>query len=73
MSEIETPVQDKATSDEPSDEELLVQGWRFEQFSELGFELTQVAQLAFSAVDLNVARRMIRGGCTPALAANILL
>jgi hypothetical protein len=32
-----------------------------------------VAQLVFSKVDLNEARSLIRGGCTPTLAANILL
>jgi hypothetical protein len=60
-------------ADEPSDEELLVNGWRFEQFKELGFLLTDVAQLAFSKVDLNDARELIGRGCPPALAARILL
>jgi hypothetical protein len=72
MSEIYAPVQDE-TAEEPSDEELLVNGWRFEQFRELGFALEEVAQLAFSKVDLNDTRALIRSGCTPALAAKILL
>jgi hypothetical protein len=72
MSEIYAPVQDEAT-EEPSDQELLVNGWRFEQFKGLGFALTDVAQLAFSKVDLNEARDLIGNGCPPALAASILL
>jgi hypothetical protein len=58
---------------EPSREEVLVNGWRFEQFSALGFDLPQVASLVYSAVDLNVARRLIAGGCSPIVAARILL
>jgi len=58
---------------EPSGEEVRVNGWRFEQFSALGFDLQQVAALVYSAVDLNVARRLIAAGCSPIIAARILL
>jgi hypothetical protein len=59
--------------DAPSEQEVLVNGWRFEQFSALGFDLAQVAALVYSGVDLNVARRLIGSGCHPAIAAKILL
>ena len=58
---------------EPSRDEVLVNGWRFEQFSALGFDLQQVAALVYSAVDLNAARRLIAAGCSPIVAARILL
>jgi hypothetical protein len=57
----------------PSEQELQVHGWRFEQFTALGFSLAQVAQLVYSSVDLNTARKMISGGCSPKIAARILL
>jgi len=74
----EVPVDSASTEErsdvaEPSNEEVLVNGWRFEQFSALGFDLAQVARLVYSAVDLNVARRLIADGCSPKMALKILL
>jgi hypothetical protein len=73
VNEMQATEQHEEVQETPSNEELLVSGWRFEQFTALGFSLTQVAQLVYSSVDLNTARTMIRGGCTPNMAADILL
>ncbi len=56
-------------------EEALTRAWRYEQFLALGVSEGDALALACeNAVDLNVARELIRErGCPPALAAAILL
>jgi hypothetical protein len=73
VNEMQAIQQQEETTEAPSHQEVLVNGWRFEQFTALGFSLTQVAELVYSAVDLNVARSMISAGCSPEIAARILL
>ena len=47
--------------------------WRLEQFGALGFDLGDSLLLAASAADLETARKLVRSGCDPELAAQILL
>jgi hypothetical protein len=47
--------------------------WRVEQFSALGLEIGDAILLAVSEVDLQAARTLVASGCSPALAAQILL
>ncbi len=46
--------------------------WRYEQFLQLGFGEVCALLLAGSWADLGQARRLIAGGCDPALAFRIL-
>jgi hypothetical protein len=47
--------------------------WRLEQFAVLGFELGDALLLSVSPADLEVARKLVRSGCDPEIAAQILL
>ncbi len=47
--------------------------WRLEQFGALGFELGDSLLLAASPADLEMARKLVRSGCNPDVAAQILL
>lgn len=59
----------------PSGSEFLVESWRLEQLERMGFPHELAIELAVSdnRPDLHVAARLIAGGCTPELAARILL
>jgi hypothetical protein len=55
-------------------EELRIQGWRLEQFRDLGFGLARAALMAEdTGIDLAQARRLIALGCPLDTAARILL
>ena len=56
-----------------SDEEYRIRSWRMEQFRSLGLEFVASALLAESDADLALARRLVARGCSPELAARILL
>jgi hypothetical protein len=47
--------------------------WRLEQFGALGFDLGDSLLLAASPADLEMARKLVRSGCEPEVAAQILL
>jgi hypothetical protein len=47
--------------------------WRLEQFGVLGFDLGDSLLLAASPADLEMARKLVRSGCEPEVAAQILL
>jgi len=47
--------------------------WRKEQFRELGLSDAQATELAGSEADLGQARYLLRSGCPPELALQILL
>jgi hypothetical protein len=46
--------------------------WRVLQFQELDFDLRAAIELADSAADLGLARRLVARGCTPELAHAIV-
>jgi hypothetical protein len=54
-------------------EESDVFRWRAAQFRQLGFEEAQARELAASTADLGQARSLLRSGCPPRLALEILL
>ena len=53
-------------------EELDVFRWRVEQFRQLGFDEAEASDLAASDADLGQARHLVRIGCPPRLALQIL-
>jgi hypothetical protein len=68
------PIQQTQTEIQPKQaEELRIREWRFEQFTQLGFDCTRAALMAQTKVDLAQARRLIRLGCPLDTAARILL
>lgn len=55
-------------------EEQSVWSWRFEQLLGTGYSERSATRLASAKhVDLELARRLIAKGCTPAVATRILL
>ena len=55
-------------------EELIIQGWRLEQFRKMGFGIARAALMAHDTrIDLAQARRLIELGCPVETAARILL
>lgn len=56
------------------DEHSKVERWRLHVLSEAGYPLGVAQRLAMSSiVDLHVACEILKGGCSPEVAADILL
>ena len=55
------------------DERSKVEGWRLHVLIEAGYPLLLAERLAVSEADLHMACEIVRLGCTPETAANILL
>jgi hypothetical protein len=56
-----------------ADEQRRVLVWRVAQFIELGFGSDEAVALAYGAIDIGCARKLITQGCPPQTAAGILL
>ena len=68
MSETTTP-----TLEPLIDERSKVESWRLHVLIESGYPLPLAERLAVSEADLHVACEMLRQGCAPETAAEILL
>lgn len=55
------------------DEQAKVESWRLHVLIEAGFTLPLAERLAVSEADLHTCVDLLRQGCTPATAAEILL
>jgi len=55
------------------DEQSKVESWRLHVLIEAGFPLPLAERLAASAADLHVCVQLVRRGCNPVTAAEILL
>jgi hypothetical protein len=60
-------------ADTYTDERIKVEGWRLHVLIEAGYPLPLAEKLAHSEADLHVAVELVRVGCLPELAAEILL
>jgi hypothetical protein len=60
-------------ADTPPDERVKVESWRLHVLIEAGYPLPLAEKLAHSEADLHQAVELIRVGCLPELAAQILL
>jgi len=58
---------------ELENEQAKVESWRLHVLIEAGYPLTLAEKLAASGADLHVCVDLVRGGCTPTTAAEILL
>jgi hypothetical protein len=58
---------------EGESERAKVEGWRLHVLIEAGFPLHLAERLAASEADLHTCVELIRRGCTPQIAAEILL
>ena len=56
-----------------TDERAKVESWRLHVLIEGGYPLPLAERLAASEADLHVAVEMVRAGCAPTTAAEILL
>jgi hypothetical protein len=61
------------TTIEPENEQAKVESWRLHVLIEAGFPLPLAERLAASDADLHTSVDLLRQGCTPATAAEILL
>ena len=61
------------TTGERQDEQAKVESWRLHVLIEAGFTLPLAERLAASEADLHTCVDLVRQGCTPATAAEILL
>lgn len=60
--------------DEPRETESeRVSRWRFESLLRAGYDRDAAERLSESSADLELARRLIHGGCKPTLALDILM
>jgi hypothetical protein len=57
----------------PRDEQAKVESWRLHVLMEAGYPLPLAERIAHSAADLHHAVDLIRQGCAPETAAEILL
>ncbi|MFN0155636.1 MAG: hypothetical protein ACKVUT_14780 [Gaiella sp.] len=57
----------------PGGERAKVEGWRLHVLIEAGFPLHLAERLAASEADLHQCVDLVRGGCDPIVAAEILL
>jgi hypothetical protein len=64
---------DVSTVETPSDERAKVEGWRLHVLVEAGYPSELAQQLAASEVDLHTAVGLVEAGCSPDIAARILL
>ena len=60
-------------SDELLSEREKVEGWRLHVLSEAGYPLGVAQRIAMSEADLHIACELLKGGCPPERAAEILL
>ncbi len=60
------------TIESPSDEQVKVEGWRLHVLIEAGYPVEVATNLAHSQADLHRAVELLRSGCDPALAEQIL-
>ena len=60
-------------TDTSTDEQVKVESWRLHVLIEAGYPLPLAERLAGSGADLHVAVELVRAGCQPELAAEILL
>jgi hypothetical protein len=65
----------EVTQQEPRvrDDATLVANWRLEVLLEAGYEAYLAEQIAGSDADLHLATTLVAQGCSPQLAAQILL
>ena len=68
MSETTTPILELLI-----DERSKVESWRLHVLIEIGYPLPLAERLAVSEADLHLACELLRQGCEPATAAEILL
>ncbi len=61
------------TDTEQGNEQAKVESWRLHVLIEAGFPLPLAEQLAASDADLHTCADLLRQGCTPLTAAQILL
>jgi hypothetical protein len=54
-------------------EKVKIESWRLHVLIEAGYPLPLAEKLAHSAADLHQAVDLVKGGCAPGLAAEILL
>lgn len=64
---------DVSTVETPSDERAKVEGWRLHVLVEAGYPSDIAQELAASEVDLHTAVGLVEAGCSPDIAARILL
>jgi hypothetical protein len=64
---------DVSTVETPSGERAKVEGWRLHVLVEAGYPSELAQQLAASEVDLHTAVGLVESGCSPDIAARILL
>ena len=69
MSETTTPILEETLFDERSK----VESWRLHILIEAGYPLPLAEKLAASGADLHVCVDLVRSGCDPVTAAEILL
>ena len=55
------------------DERVKVESWRLHILMEAGYPLSLAERLAHSSADLHQAVKLVKSGCIPELAAEILL
>ncbi len=58
---------------ETENEQARVEGWRLHVLIEAGYPLSLAEKLAVSGADLHAAVDIVRRGCDPVVAAEILL
>jgi hypothetical protein len=62
-----------AQTAETYDERMKVETWRLHVLMEAGYPVPLAERLAHSNADLHLAVELVRSGCTPELAGEILL
>jgi hypothetical protein len=58
---------------ETPDERVKVESWRLHVLVEAGYPIPLAERVAHSSADLHQAVALVRAGCTPELAAEILI
>jgi hypothetical protein len=61
------------TAETPRDEQAKVESWRLHVLTEAGYPLPLAEKIAHSAADLHHAVDLVAQGCTPEIAAEILI
>lgn len=61
------------TAETPRDEQAKVESWRLHVLMEAGYPLPLAEKIAHSAADLHHAVDLVTQGCTPEIAAEILI
>jgi len=64
---------DIQTLEPEQNERAKVQGWRLHVLIEAGYPIELAEQVAWSEADLHEAVELVEQGCTPEIAAQILL